>query len=77
MVGGRLAAERTGCAQASDRYCQLNSRRNSDKMNPPFVMWLINDRLDVNRLFPGNAWQPRVPDPELGGAERQCEASPE
>jgi hypothetical protein len=29
------------------RYCQLNARRNriscSDKMNPPFFIWLINE----------------------------------
>jgi hypothetical protein len=42
--------------EGARRYCPLNFRRNkisdSDKMNPPFVIWLINDRLDANRLFP-------------------------
>ncbi|HSP61884.1 MAG TPA: hypothetical protein VLQ90_02780, partial [Pyrinomonadaceae bacterium] len=37
-------------------YCQLNSEETKlatqTKMNPPFVIWLINDRLDANRLFP-------------------------
>ncbi len=35
------------------RYCSRRNRTSdSDKMNPPFVRWLINDRVDANHLFP-------------------------